>query len=189
MARIDLSQFEGYSEMSAEEKLALLEAYEYDDKSGEVEKYKKSFDKASSDLADVKKQLKAKMSDDEVKAKESADAFDELKAKYDEVIARENFRNVTTEYMELGYSKELAEATAKADIEGDRATVLANRKSFLESIRNGAKSEFMRSIGRPENGDGTKTITKEQFNKMGFEEAMKLKNENPDLYNELKNKE
>lgn len=35
------------------------------------------------------------------------------------------------------------------------------------------------------NGDNDKTVTKEQFLKMGFNERMKLKEENPDLFKQL----
>ena len=34
-------------------------------------------------------------------------------------------------------------------------------------------------------GDKDKTVTKEQFLKMGFNERMKLKEENPDLFKQL----
>ena len=42
------------------------------------------------------------------------------------------------------------------------------------------------NLPKIENGDNT--ITKEQFDKMGYQERNKLFNENPDVYNELKNK-
>lgn len=42
------------------------------------------------------------------------------------------------------------------------------------------------NLPKIENGDNT--ITKEQFDKMGYQEKNKLFNENPDVYNELKNK-
>lgn len=38
-----------------------------------------------------------------------------------------------------------------------------------------------------ENHDGTGTVTKEQFNKMTYGDRLNLFNENPELYNELKN--
>lgn len=40
----------------------------------------------------------------------------------------------------------------------------------------------------PKIDDGDTTITKEQFEKMGYKERTKLFNENPDVYNELKQK-
>ncbi len=42
------------------------------------------------------------------------------------------------------------------------------------------------NLPKIENSDNT--ITKEQFEKMGYKEKNKLYNENPDVYNELKNK-
>lgn len=39
----------------------------------------------------------------------------------------------------------------------------------------------------PKIDNGDNTITKEQFEKMGYQEKNKLFNENPDVYNELKN--
>lgn len=39
----------------------------------------------------------------------------------------------------------------------------------------------------PKIDNGDNTITKEQFEKMGYKERTKLFNENPDVYNELKN--
>lgn len=41
------------------------------------------------------------------------------------------------------------------------------------------------NLPKIENGDNT--ITKEQFEKMGYQEKNKLFNENPDVYNELRN--
>ena len=52
MAKIDVSKIEGYAEMTPEEKVAALEAHEYDDLSAEVEKYKNAASKANSEAAD-----------------------------------------------------------------------------------------------------------------------------------------
>lgn len=40
MPKIDTTLIEGYESMNAEEKLAALEAFEYDDYSSEVQRYK-----------------------------------------------------------------------------------------------------------------------------------------------------
>ena len=40
MAKIDTSKIPGYAEMSAEDKLKALEAFEYDDNAAEVERLK-----------------------------------------------------------------------------------------------------------------------------------------------------
>lgn len=55
MVKIDVSKIEGYAEMTAEQKLAVLESYEYNDYSGEVERYKNAASKANSEAAEWKK--------------------------------------------------------------------------------------------------------------------------------------
>ena len=61
MAKIDVTQIEGYAEMSAEDKLKALEGFDIPDPdySGYVKK--DVFDKTASELAGVKKQLKDKL--------------------------------------------------------------------------------------------------------------------------------
>ena len=62
MAKIDVGVIDGYETMTAEEKIAALEAFEYDDHSQELEdlgKYKDATTKANHEAAELKKQLKA----------------------------------------------------------------------------------------------------------------------------------
>ena len=76
MAKIDVTQIEGYETMTAEEKLKALEEFDVPDPdySGFVKK--EQFDKAASELATAKKQLREKMTEDEAaKQKEKAPAF------------------------------------------------------------------------------------------------------------------
>ena len=39
MAKIDITKIDGYEKLSAEEKVKLLESFEYDDGTSEVERY------------------------------------------------------------------------------------------------------------------------------------------------------
>lgn len=80
MAKIDVSKIEGYAEMSAEDKLKALEAFDIPDPdySGYVDK--KLFDKTASELAEKKKELRNKLSEDEaakLKEKEERDELEE----------------------------------------------------------------------------------------------------------------
>ena len=61
--KIDTSKIEGYEQMSAEEKLQALEMYELDT-TGYVKK--DVFDKTSSEVATLKKQLKERMTQEEL---------------------------------------------------------------------------------------------------------------------------
>ena len=61
--KIDITKLEGYKDdMTAEEKLALYEAYEIAEPSYEGYIKKDTFDKTASELAQIKKQMKEKMS-------------------------------------------------------------------------------------------------------------------------------
>ena len=73
MAKIDITKLEGYKDdMTAEEKLKLYESYEIAEPSYDGYIKKDTFDKTASELANVKKQLKDRMSEDEVKEAERA---------------------------------------------------------------------------------------------------------------------
>ena len=50
MAKIDTSKIPGYAEMSAEDKLKALEAFEYDDNAAEVALYETPFGELSVDI-------------------------------------------------------------------------------------------------------------------------------------------
>ncbi len=61
MAKIDTTKIEGYAGMTAEQKLAALEAFELpDNNSAELERLKNAVSKANSEAAEYKKQLRAK---------------------------------------------------------------------------------------------------------------------------------
>ena len=68
--KINTDKLQGYADMTPEEKIKALEAYEVaePDYTGYVKK--EVFDKTASELTDYKKQLREKMSADEIKAKD-----------------------------------------------------------------------------------------------------------------------
>ena len=70
--KIDTNQIEGYADMTAEEKLAALEAYEMDT-TGLVKK--DLLDKATSEAANYKRQLREKLTADEQAEAERAEVF------------------------------------------------------------------------------------------------------------------
>ena len=70
--KIDITKIEGYADMTAEEKLAALEAYEMDT-TGYVKK--DLLDKATSEAAQYKRQLREKLSADEQAQAEQAEAL------------------------------------------------------------------------------------------------------------------
>ena len=189
MANIDTTKIEGYAEMTAEEKIAALESYSFADPdySGYVKK--DVFDKTASELAQTKKDLKARMSDEEKAKIETENLLKHYKEQAENLQKEKDIASNKAELIAIGYDDTLASETAKAMVEGDIATVLKNQKALIENVKKVSKGEAMASTTPPagKTTDGTKTVTKEQFDKMSYAEMVELHNTNPDLYNELLN--
>lgn len=187
MANIDTSKIEGYADMTAEEKVKALEAYSIADPDYSGYVSKATFDKTASELAQTKKDLKARMSEEEIKAKEAEAELLKYKTEAETLRKEKNIASNKAQLISIGYDEALAQATAEAMENGDIATVIKNQASVLENAKKIAKGEAMASTTPPAGKatDGTKTISKEQFEKMSYAEMAELYQTNPDLYNSL----
>lgn len=187
MANIDTSKIEGYAEMSAEDKVKALEAYVISDPdySGYVKK--DTFDKTASELAKVKKDLQARMTEEE-KAKAEAEAeLQKYKEQAESLQREKNIAENKAKFISLGYDDALAQETAEALEKGDYSTVFKNQQTVIENVKKIAKGEANASVTPPNGkaGEGDKTITKEQFEKMSVAEMTELYQTNPELYEKL----
>lgn len=187
MASIDTSKIEGYENMTAEEKVKALEAYTIADPdySGYVKK--DVFDKTASDLAKAKKDLKDRMTEEEIKKAEAEAELQKYKEQAESLQREKNIAENKAKFISLGYDDALATETAEALEKGDMATVFKNQHTVIENVKKFAKGEAMASTTPPAGKatDGGKTITKEQFDNMSLADMQELYNSNPDLYNQL----
>ena len=187
MAGIDTSTIEGYAEMTAEDKVKALESYNIPDPdySGYVKK--DVFDKKASEASKLEKDLKARMTEDEVKEKERAEELERYKTEAETLRREKNIASNKAQLIGIGYDEALAQATAEAMESGDLATVIKNQQSVIENVKKVAKGEANASVvppaGKPD--EGGKTITKEQFKAMTFKERQALYQDNRELYEEL----
>nr|DAE04982.1 MAG TPA: hypothetical protein [Siphoviridae sp. ctO0R2] len=88
MAKIDITKIEGYDKMTPEEKLAALEAFEYEDNSFELEKYKNAASKANSEAAEWRKKHNALLSEEEQKKQANEEELTTLRAKVEAMETR-----------------------------------------------------------------------------------------------------
>lgn len=137
---IDTSSIEGYAEMTAEQKVAALEGFQFDDGADKYDKLKKSFDSLSHEHAELKKQQRAKMTEDEKKAEADKALQDELEG-YRKAQAT---RDLEDSYMELyeGMDKATAKKIASTEDVTERNKLLSDfMKDFVkkqvEKARNG----------------------------------------------------
>lgn len=102
--KINVNEIEGYADMTVEEKLAALESYDMKpDYTGYIEK--KVFDKTASELAAKKKELKAKLSEDELQKQKEAEDRAELEAKYDQLLRESNISKYKAKFLGMGYEE------------------------------------------------------------------------------------
>lgn len=148
MATIDTSTIAGYADMTAEEKVAALEAHNIPDPkdSGWIEKNK--FDKLSSDYAALKKSSKTSTED----AEKIATLEQTVKQLTEDKLRGEH----KAKFVALGYDETLAASTADAMVKGDMETVFANQKAFLTKHDNDIAAAAMKNTPAPPAG-GTPT--------------------------------
>ena len=136
--KIDVSTIPGYEEMSAEEKLKAIEAFEYDDHSDEVEKLKLAMSNANSENASKKREIeelrdKWKAGLDEAK-RAQVEREEREKAMEEELRTLRRDKAVSgyvAQCLSLGYSNELAIKAAEAMTDGNAAAVLECQQEFL----------------------------------------------------------
>ena len=183
----DFTKLTGYREdMTADEKLALLETYEAPapDYTGYIKK--DSFDKTASELAEAKRKLKEKQTEDERKEAERLEAEAAIKAEIEALRKENSITKSKAEFLALGYDDKLADEAATALADGDMAKFNAAQKSFIENVKKAERAAALANDPKPPaGGGGGAKITKEQFDAMGYSERLKVFNEQPELYKEF----
>jgi hypothetical protein len=129
-----------------------------------AQKFKSSFDKVSSEVAEYKKQLRAKLTEDEQKQLE----IEEERAKQAEYIKElEDFKkrsDATSRYVTVvGMSAELAKEAVDAELNGDMDALAQVYSKHNEMVKKQMETEFLK--GRPpiNNGSNGSALTKEDI--------------------------
>ncbi len=157
-------------------------------KDDEITISKKQYDKNLSEISRLKKELKAKMTDEEkfnIAQKEKDDQIKELT----------DFKTKSTLTSGLieSFGKESAEKIADAIIEGDPSKIAEIVAKSYETAIKGLQDEIsqlkLAAMDKPGDGDnsGGKEPTLEDFNKMTIDEQIALKIKNPELFKTLIN--
>lgn len=175
-------QIENYENMTDKEKIAALEAY-VPDMSGYVSKA--TFDKKASEAAELSKQLKSRMTEEEAKATKEAEEKAELLALVEQLRHEKAVNEYTTTYLAMGYEEKLAKSSAEAIANGDMDTVFKNQKIHLDNREKVLKTELLKQTPPPAGGNRETTMKKEDFKKLSLAEQTKFASENPDAYKEF----
>lgn len=164
MAKIDTSGIEGFAEMSAEQKLAAVLGLEVPDEV-DLSDYvpKAQADKSAAEAANYKKQLAAKMTDDEAAAAAKAQELADMQSKIAE--QEQTIQKLTqaqteaaykAKYLALpGFDEKLAEETAKAMAAGDMDKVFANQQKANVAYEKQIKADLLKHTPGPSGGQST----------------------------------
>lgn len=146
MAKIDTTKIEGYESMSAEQKLAVLEGYEFD-MSGMVSKA--TLDKATGEAAEWKRKYNSTLSEAEQARIAAEDARKATEARLAELERKDKISTTKDQYISSGFNPELALATAEAFVDGKMDIVLANITKHATDVANAAKDEALKKTPPP----------------------------------------
>lgn len=172
--------------MSVEEIETALENIELPaDMSAEVDKLKNALSKSNSEAADYKRQLKEKMSTEELKAKEDADKWAEMEEKYNALVKKDAISTNKARLLALGYEESLADETAEAMFNNDLEKVFANQKKHIEAVEKKARSEKMKDTPKPEGGSSSNEMTKEKLRGMSAQERYDFSIQHPEEYKQI----
>lgn len=153
MAKIDTSKIEGYIDMTPEQKIAALEAIEYEDNTSELERYKNAVSKANSEAAEWKKKHNALLSEDEKKKQANEEELTSLRKKVEEMEKEKLISGHKARFLALGYDETLADESAKAMANGEADKVFANQEKFLKDHDKAYKAQLMGQTSSPPAGN------------------------------------
>jgi len=146
------------------------------------------FDKTASELAAKNKLLKDKMTEDEKRAERDKEVAEQLKAN------AETVKRLTLEktLSKSGYDDKQIANFADAFVKGDTEELGKVMTTLITDLTKKVKDETTAELLKTHthtppagNGDSGGAMTKEQFDKMGYIERVKLQSDKPDLYKEF----
>jgi hypothetical protein len=162
MPKIDVTKIENYEAMTPEEKLAAIEAYEFEPDVPEIGKLKAALTKANSEAAELKRKHNALLTEEQRKEAERAEKEAAIQSELELLRKEKAVSNYKAKYLGLGYDEKLADETAQALADGDIDKVFANHKVHIENIKKAERATALAGDPKPPAGSkGTVDFSKE----------------------------
>ena len=164
--KIDPSTIQGFDSMTTDQKLAAVLGIDIPepDMTGWVKK--DVFDAKATEAANLAKQLRAKMTDEEAAKEVEATKYKELSDKYDALLKQNTIAEYKAKYLAMGYDEKLAADTALAMVEGNIEKVFANAEKYKVELEKKIKSDIIKDTPRPGADNGGKSMTVEDISKI-----------------------
>lgn len=163
-----------------------LAAVELPTDNTEIERLKAAVSKSNSEAAELKKQLRTKLTEDEVAKLKDAEEREKLQSDYNALLTKVTISENKAKLLAIGYDDKLADETAEAMVNGELEKVFTNQKKHMENLEKKIRADVLKETPKPApGGAGGKGITQEQFDAMGYTERLKVFNEQPEIYKEF----
>ena len=156
---------------------------ELDKANARYSKLKGTLDTKLHELGEATKRERARMSEEELKAKE----IEEIKAQNEQLLKEKQIVATERRFLKLGCGDDLASEGARALCEGDHDALFNIVEQMISNSIATEKSALLKSMPKPQNGSSGDAVTPEQFAKMGYKDRVELMTKNPDLYRKLAN--
>lgn len=153
--KISTDSIQGFAEMSDADKVTALLGLDVPDPvdlTGYVKK--EVFDAKATEAANLSKQLKGKMTEDEAKKAEEDKARQELENKYQELLKKSTIAEHTSRFLALGYEEKLARETAEALFDGDMDKVFQNQQTANAAMEKKIRADLVKQDPRPGGAGG-----------------------------------
>ena len=155
-------------------------------------KLKQSVTNASSDASKWKKQYQEKLSAEEKAKQEQDEATAAMQKELETLRTERNIAKISGALVanDIGMDAETAKAVAEAMNAGDTDKVLSGIRQFVIAHDKSLREDAIRGNQTLQGGRTNVTVTREQFDNMGYTEMVEFKQTNPELYAEyMKRKE
>lgn len=119
---------------------------------------KKANDSISSEIANIKKQLNAKMTEEELKAQQKSEQDETVLNELKELRKEVALTKATKRYMSMKMPEDLAEKVAQAELDGDMDLVTQSINSFMDAqqkeTEEKVKADIYAKMPTPVSGNG-----------------------------------
>lgn len=147
-------------------------------------KLKKANDKATSEAASYKKQLREKQTAEEIALQEKAEKEAEREEQFQKLLRENTITKFEKNFLALGYPADLAAKAAEAQCDNDTDELFSIQQTFIEAKEKAMKADWMKSMPKPPAGNDDCPVSKEQFRKMKYSERVAFKQKYPEMYKE-----
>lgn len=158
---------------------------EFEKLQAENEKLKKAQTVASKDASEWKAKFRDTQDKATREAEEQKEALERIMAENAELRKTQTLATHKAGWLGLGFDEALAAEAAEASVDNNFDALINSMKKFLEAHDKELKAANIRTMPSPVSGSAAQSVTKEQFDNMGYRDRLKVFEEFPDLYKEF----